>query len=134
MKADYDSSANLHKHEFSTSYGKELAPVLRDMREAQKKVDDNKKLLADTDYVVAKYTEGLIDETSWTKSQNQRSSWRTLVNEGEESLAKAKVRYESLKSQHKASQTREERFNEAVARDNACLQLLKDFYNPPLKK
>lgn len=128
IKADYDSSANLTKHKMNKEYGKRLAPILREMKAQQKKMDENKKRLADTDYIVSKFTEGLISAAEWIKSKTERANWRKLVNEAEDAYSLVKERYDTLKEEFKPQSTKRERFNAAVARDNACLDALKEYY------
>ena len=127
-KADYDSSANLHTVERTKAYGQTLAPMLKEMKRQKKILDENKKLLADSDYIVAKFTEGLINAVEWLKAKAERANWRTLVNQAEDAYNSVKTRYDAFKKQYQATTTRRERFNAAVARDNACLDDLKAYY------
>ena len=137
MKADYDSSATLHQHKRTKEYGLEVVPSLKAMRKQEKIIAEKKQLLADTDYVDLKRAEGKISDDEWTKSCTDRDSWRKDINSAEVLLEEATTRYQAIRSKYAATQTREERFKAANARDNACLQDLIDFYkdwkngNPP---
>lgn len=128
IQEDADSSARLNTFKFDKTIGSRLVPILKEMREQKKILDDNKKLLADTDYIVAKFTEGLISTVEWLKAKADRAGWRTLVNKAEEAYNTAKTRYDAFKDQYKPTSTHRERFNAAVARDNACLDVLKAYY------
>lgn len=132
IKADYDSSANITAYKTDRVYGAKIIPVLKELKAAQEKMDTNKKLLADTDYIVTKFTEGLISMTEWVKSKAERAGWRKLVNEAEEAFADAKARYDVLRAETKADSTMKTRFDAAVARDNACLEDLREFYHPTI--
>lgn len=136
MKADYDSSANLHKHQASRDYGMALAPIIKEIRKQEKIIADNKKLLSDSDYIVQKFTEGLIGAVEWAKAKVSRSGWRDLINTAETALVTAKSRMKTIKAKYATTETRRERFNAAVARDNACLEELKAYFkskNEPSK-
>lgn len=128
MKADYDSSANLHKHQASRDYGMALAPIIKEIRKQEKIIADNKKLLSDSDYIVQKFTEGLIGAVEWAKAKVSRSGWRDLINTAETALDTAKSRMKTIKAKYATTETRRERFNAAVARDNACLEELKAYF------
>lgn len=128
IQEDADSSARLNTFKFDKTIGSRLVPILKELREQKKILDDNKKLLADTDYIVAKFTEGLISTVEWLKAKADRAGWRTLVNKAEEAYNTAKTRYDAFKDQYKPTSTHRERFNAAVARDNACLEALKTYY------
>lgn len=128
LKADFDSSANLHTHQFDKKTGSILAPILKELKAQKKVMDDNKKRLADSDYLVAKFTEGLISAAEWLKAKAERAGWRSAVNKAEPLYAAAEERYNAFKAKYKAPNTKRERFNAAVARDNACLDALKAYY------
>jgi len=128
LKADFDSSANLHTHQFDKKTGSILAPILKELKVQKKVMDDNKKLLADSDYLVAKFTEGLISAAEWLKAKAERAGWRSAVNKAEPLYAAAQERYEAFKAKYAPTNTKRERFNAAVARDNACLGALKAYY------
>lgn len=128
LKQDFDSSASLNTFKFDRKVGSKLVPLLKEMKQQRKLLDDNKKLLADTDYIVAKFTEGLINTVEWLKAKADRANWRSLVNKAEEAYATAKARYDAYKQQYAPTNTKRERFNAAVARDNACLAELKTYF------
>lgn len=44
------------------------------------RIDDLKKLLADTDYKAIKYAEGLITEEEYAETKAQRQAWREELN------------------------------------------------------
>lgn len=68
-----------------------------------KEIEDCKKNLLDTDYVVTKFTEGLISATEWAKSKIKRANWRTMINDDEGPLETAKQQLEKLKAEIKGN-------------------------------
>ena len=128
LKANYDSSAGLHTYQRDKEYGKKVVPMLKELRRQEGILSENKKLLADTDYVVAKFTEGLISAADWLKSKTQRAGWRANVNEAEVAYDSIKSQYDDFKNKYKATSTRRERFNDAVTRCSACTEDLKEYY------
>ena len=128
LKANYDSSVSINQFKSSREYNKKLAPLVKELKTQENLLTKNKKLLADTDYIVSKFTEGLISTTEWLKAKADRAGWRKIVNTAEEAYTTAKQRYDSLKDQYKPTTTKRERYNAAVARCNACLDDLKKFY------
>lgn len=128
LKADYDAGYNINKFKTDKEVGATLVPILKELKAQKKVMDDNKKRLADSDYLVAKFTEGLISAAEWLKAKAERAGWRGAVNKAEPLYAAAEERYNAFKAKYKAPNTKRERFNAAVARDNACLDALKAYY------
>ena len=128
LKEDYDISVAVNQHKTNHKVGAQMVPILKELKKQKRLMDDNKKLLADSDYIVSKFTEGLISAAEWLKAKANRAGWRQLVNDAETAYNAAKARYNQFKSQFNPSTTRSERFAAAVARDNACLNDLKAYY------
>ena len=128
LKADYDAGYNINKFKTDKEVGATLVPILKELKAQKKVMDDNKKRLADSDYLVAKFTEGLISAAEWLKAKAERAGWRSAVNKAEPLYAAAQERYDAFKDKYKAPNTKRERFNAAVARDNVCLEVLKAYY------
>ena len=76
LKEDYDISVAINQHKINRTVGAQMVPILKELKKQKRLLDENKKLLADSDYLVAKFTEGLISATEWIKAKASRASWR----------------------------------------------------------
>ena len=63
----------------------------------KRRIADMKQKLADSDYIVQKFTEGLVGATEWLKSKTERASWRSSINEAEPLLTKVSNEIASLR-------------------------------------
>lgn len=51
-----------------------------------KLISDLKRKLIETDYIVLKYVEGLIDEEHWQVIKQDRANWRAQIKELEKKI------------------------------------------------
>lgn len=59
--------------------------------EVQRKIDETKAKLSQTDYQAIKYAEGFISETDYAPIKAQRQAWRDEINALEAELASKEV-------------------------------------------
>lgn len=60
---------------------KEEAEKLKAQEQKVERIKELKHLLADTDYKVIKYSEGLISEKEYAEVKAQRQAWRDEINQ-----------------------------------------------------
>ena len=58
-----------------------------EINEVQRKIDETKEKLSQTDYQAIKYVEGFISETDYAPIKAQRQAWRDEINALEAELA-----------------------------------------------
>ena len=117
---------------FTTSedYIKEVSPKLIRKKRLQHEIDDAKKNLSDTDYIVQKYTEGLIDDEKWKKSKSDRGKWREKINANEPEINDLNREISKIKRKHRTrSMTSKERFEACCKLDNDAFELYRNWLN-----
>ena len=91
-------------------------------------IDEAKKNLTDSDYLVSKFTEGLISAAEWIKIKLNRANWRTLISNDEGPLETAKQQLEALKAEIKGDNpTLAQIYAESVTKANEMLPTLKQW-------
>ena len=94
-----------------------------------KEIEDCKKNLLDTDYIVTKFTEGLISAAEWLKSKASRANWRSLINKDEGPLAEAIEQLEALKQQIKGDNpSLKDIYWESVTKANEMLPAFQEWF------
>lgn len=94
-----------------------------------KEIEDCKKNLLDTDYIVTKFTEGLISAAEWLKSKASRANWRSLINKDEGPLAEAMEQLEALKQQIKGDNpSLKDIYWESVTKANEMLPAFQEWF------
>lgn len=94
-----------------------------------KEIEDCKKNLLDTDYIVTKFTEGLISAAEWLKSKASRANWRSLINKDEGPLAEAIEQLEALKQQIKGDNpSLKDIYWESVTKGNEMLPAFQEWF------
>lgn len=94
-----------------------------------KEIEDCKKNLFDTDYIVTKFTEGLISAAEWLKSKASRANWRNLINQDEGPLAEAREQLEALKQQIKGDNpSLKDIYWESVTKANEMLPAFQEWF------
>jgi len=96
----YENHPNLYKY---------FRDALNNWNSLQSELSDrilaNKKYLNDTDYLVIKYTEGLIDEASYETERVKRADARSQINEDQETLTKEQSYIDALKNKYALKST-----------------------------
>ena len=115
--------------EINPDYIKQAKPIQQTIHRLSTEIEEAKKNLTDTDYLVAKFTEGLISTAEWLKSKASRANWRTIINNDESPLAEAKEQLENLKARIKGQvPTLKDNYWESVNESNKLLPEFKAWY------
>lgn len=93
-----------------------------------KQIDTWKKNLADTDYLVLKYAEGLITESEWLIAKAERAQWRRQINELEPDLLAAQKAYDKARKRYSPALSEAASFRIAQEYDNEHLDEIKALY------
>nr|MBQ5811736.1 hypothetical protein [Clostridia bacterium] len=112
----------------SPEFYKEVGQDYQELAKAKNIIKVNKKRLADSDYKVQKYTEGLIDEAEWQESKGKRSLWRKEINNSEEALKHHQAKVDEAIDKHRMGLTPRKVFESCCERDNAIFDICKEFF------
>jgi len=115
-------------YETNPEYFAAVAAKLRERSHIVKLIDEAKKNLADTDYLVNKFTEGVLSALEWLQAKRDRAAWRDTVNTQEGLLADIETQLAAIKARFKTSDTSvKDRFEQFSAQDNALLAEYRDW-------
>lgn len=115
--------------EINPDFIKQSKSIQQTIHRLSTEIEEAKKNLLDTDYLVAKFTEGLISTAEWLKSKASRANWRLIVNNNEAPLAEAKEQLENLKARIKGQvPSLKENYWESVAESDKLLPEFKAWY------
>jgi hypothetical protein len=106
-------------YENNDEYYKQIAAEFKQQMSLKKKIADAKQKLADSDYLVQKFTENLLTLTEWAKAKTNRASWRTIINDSEALLKPIEERINAIKSKFATRRNNKRtRFNQQCRIDN----------------
>ena len=107
---------------------REVAEDYQELAKANNIIKVNKKRLADSDYKVQKYTEGLIDDAEWKESKDKRALWRKQINDNEEAVKVHKERVDAAIKKRRGTLTPRSLFEACCERDNALFEVCKEHF------
>lgn len=111
------------------AYLKAVALKFKEKEQLKRRIAEAKQHLADSDYIVQKFTEGLIGAAEWVKAKTERASWRSKINDIEPSLAKVRAEIAKLRTNFSGYQTDAEAWPEVTAQaeawDNEAIDLYR---------
>ena len=106
-------------YENNDEYYKQIAAEFKEQMALKKKIADAKQKLADSDYLVQKFTENLLTLSEWAKAKTNRANWRTIINDSEALLKPVEERINAIKSKFATRRNNKRtRFNQQCQIDN----------------
>lgn len=115
-------------YETDSNYFRAIAAKLKEKSTIAKRIEEAKQKLADSDYLVAKFTEGLINTVDWLKAKAERSNWRTAINNDEPLLEAADKAIAAIKAKYQTDNSSvKDRFELFSAWDNAALEYYREW-------
>lgn len=110
------------------AYHAEIAAAYSNLAKAVHHIKVNKKRLADSDYKVQKFTEGLLTLAEWAEAKAKRAAWRKEVNENEALRDTAKAAVDAIVAKYRGGKTPRAIFEECCTRDNALFETVKAYF------
>lgn len=109
-------------------YLQEISAAFKQKNELTKRIAQAKQRLNDTDYIVQKFTEGLISTTDWSYSKLERESYRQIINDSEPLLQEANDMIKGIQGKyHTSFKGKKARFKSYCALDNAAFDIYKQW-------
>lgn len=125
---DYDTySAFLRDPAFYA----EVNEPYRTWADALAVIRESKQKLADSDYKVQKFMEGVLDAVEWLDAKTARASFRKAINDREETVAESRAKVDAIIRKYRDSEKSPRGvFEGCCARDNAIFdRVLEVFAN-----
>lgn len=110
------------------AYHAEIAAAYSNLAKAVHHIKVNKKRLADSDYKVQKFTEGLLTLAEWAEAKTKRAAWRKEVNDNEALRDTAKATVDAIIAKYRGGKTPRGIFEECCTRDNALFETVKAYF------
>lgn len=110
------------------AYHAEIAAAYSNLAKAVHHIKVNKKRLADSDYKVQKFTEGLLTLAEWAEAKAKRAAWRKEVNDNEALRDTAKAAVDAIVAKYRGGKTPRAIFEECCTRDNALFETVKAYF------
>ena len=107
----------------------EIKEINRTVARHEISIKQNRKSLFDTDYLVNKFTEGVLDLSEWKKAKENRSSWRKAINDSEAILSDAKEKLKAAIEKRRGGKTPKSIFESCCSRDNAIYDRVLEYFS-----
>ncbi len=109
-------------------YHAEIAEASNNLSRANHIIAVNKQRLTNSDYLVQKFTEGLLSLGEWTAAKAKRATWRKEVNDNEVLRDESKATVDAIIAKYRGGKTPRSIFESCCARDNALFDTVRAYF------
>ena len=129
-KQDCDDYNSYSEFLIQDDYFDEIAAASEQIASTRRIIEENKRLLSESDYKSQKRFEGVLSDYEWQEAIQQRAGWRKIINDTEPLLANAQAEFSRILSKHRSADADWGRkiFNACCARDNAIFERVKEYF------
>ena len=127
-QADVDEYNSYSSFLNDPAYHAEIASAYASLSNAVNNIKVNKKRLADSDYWVQKFTEGLLSLTEWADAKTKRAAWRKEINDNEALRDESKATVDAIIAKYRGGKTPKSIFEACCTRDNALFDTVKAYF------
>lgn len=99
-KEAYDEEENIQIYHIYTDNEITLQNIYKDIKSKETEIESCKNNLNRTDYIVLKYTEGLISKKDFKLTKKIREEWRLNINKLEDEIYSLNLRREALEKEN----------------------------------
>ena len=108
----------------------EVSEPYREWAETRDAIRENRQKLADSDYKVQKFMEGVLDAAEWIRAKAERAGFRKAINDREALLAESRARVDAVIRKYRdPEQTPRGIFEACCSRDNAIYDRVLEYFS-----
>ena len=127
-QADVDEYNSYSAFLNDPAYHAEIASAYASLSKAEHHIKVNKQRLANSDYWVQKFTEGLLSISEWADAKTKRAAWRKEVNDNEALRDESKATVDAIIAKYRGGKTPKSVFESCCTRDNALFDTVKAYF------